>query len=220
MMVICLGEGCREQMAPFFDTVTLIRGKAAADGTFEDRRKRTRQKRGDLINKVSLILKDDVPLMQMLGEVLGHIFHHLKRIDRGAFVMVDPGGLDAKSVICKMNKSGKESRFNYSEEVVKSVLKAGKPVVYSKIYVEDRNSLVDTLKVLEIESVMCLPFIGTSGVIGAMYLDSLKRPDGFRRDDLLDLLDIAQRIAVTVEADRFAGDMLGGATNLTVDEKE
>jgi pSer/pThr/pTyr-binding forkhead associated (FHA) protein len=27
MTVICLGEGCREQMAPFFDTVTLIRGK-------------------------------------------------------------------------------------------------------------------------------------------------------------------------------------------------
>jgi hypothetical protein len=220
MTVICLGEGCREQMAPFFDTVTLIRGKAAADDTFKDRRKRTRQKRGDLINKVSLILKDDVPLMQMLGEVLEHIFHHLRRIDRGAFVLVDPGGIDAKSVMCKTNKSGEDSKFNYSEEVVKSVLKAGKPVVYTKSYVEDRNGLLDTLKVLKIESVMCLPFIGTSGVIGAMYLDSLKKPDGFRRDDLLDLLDIAQRIAVTVEADTFARDMVEVATNLTGDEKE
>jgi hypothetical protein len=219
MTVICLGESCREKMAPFFDTVALIRGKTAAGRTSEDRRKRTRQKRGDLINKVSLTLIDDVPLMQMLREVLGHIFHHLKRIDRGAFVLIDSGSLDAKSVVCKVNKSGEDSTFTYSEEVVKSVLKAGKPVVYSKSYVEDRNGLVDTLKVLKIESVMCIPLIGGTGVIGAVYLDSLKRPDGFRRDDLLDLLDIAQRIAVTVESDRLAADILEVARNLTLEDE-
>jgi hypothetical protein len=219
MTVICLGESCKEKMVPYLDTVTLIREKEAAGGTIEDRRKRTRQKRGDLINKVTLILKSDVPLMQMLREVLGHIFHHLKRIDRGAFVLVDPGSLDAKSVICKVNKSGEDSKFTYSEEVVESVIKAGKPVVYSKSYVEDRNGLEDTLKVLKIESVMCLPLIVRTGIIGAMYLDSLKRPDGFRRDDLLDLLDIAQRISVAVESYRLAADILDVARNLTLDDE-
>jgi hypothetical protein len=220
MTVICLGESCREKMAPYLDTVTLIRGKAAAGGALEERRRRTRQKRGDLINQVSCTVKADVPLKQILRDVLDHIFHHLKRIDRGAFVLADPDGFDAKSVVCKVNKSGGDGKFSYSEEVVKSVLKAGKPVVYSKSYVEDRNGVVDTLKVLKIESVMCFPLIGASGVIGALYLDSLKRPDGFRRDDLLDLLDIAQRIAVTVEADRFAADVLEVARNLTGDENE
>jgi len=219
MTVICLGEKCREKVAPFLDTVTMIRRKDGVAGVVEDRRKRTWLKRGDLINKISLILKDDLPLTQMLGNALEHIFHHLKRIDRGAFALVDTGRLDSTSVICRVNKRSEDSKTNYSEKVVKVVLKAGKPVVYSKSYVEDRNGLVDTLKVLKIESVMCLPLIGNSGVVGAMYLDSLKRPDGFRKDDLLDLLDIAQRIAVTVEADRFARDMVEALRNLDGDEE-
>ena len=96
----------------------------------------------------------------------------------------------------------------YSEKVVGVVLRSGKPVICSESLVEGRNDVVDTLKVLRIKSLMCLPIIGGSEVLGALYLDSLKRPDGFRKDDLLDLLDIAQRIAVTVESDRFAADLL------------
>ena len=46
-----------------------------------------------------------------------------------------------------------------------------------------------------------------------------KRPDGFRRDDLLDLLDIAQRISVTVESIRFAVDILEVAGSLSGDEE-
>ena len=56
--------------------------------------------------------------------------------------------------------------------------------------------------------------IGGSGVIGAMYLDSLKRPDGFRKEDLLDLLYIAQRIALAVESERFTADILDAMRNL------
>ena len=175
MTVICLGEGCKEQMVPYLDTVTLIREKDIPGGASGDRRKRTALKRADLVKRVSLTLKNDIPLMQMLEEVLGHIFHHLKRIDRGAFILVDPDKFDAKSVVCKAIKSGEKSKVNYSEKVVKSVFMAGKPLVYTKGYTEDRNGLVDTLKVLKIESVVCLPLTGHTGVIGALYLDSLEK---------------------------------------------
>jgi hypothetical protein len=37
-----------------------------------------------------------------------------------------------------------------------------------------------------------------------MYVDSLKRPDGFSDDDLLILLDIAQRVSLAVETDQVA----------------
>jgi hypothetical protein len=51
-----------------------------------------------------------------------------------------------------------------------------------------------------------------------MYLDALKTPDGFRKDDILDLFYIAQRIAVTLESDRFAADILDAVRNLTGDD--
>ena len=218
MTLICLGESCRGKMAPFLDTVALIRAKEPGNG-FEDRRKRTYLKRGDLINMVTRTLKDDLPLSQMLGEVLEHIFHHLKRIDRGAFVLVDPGSVKQKTAIYKLNKSGEEGKTVYSEKVVDLVLKKGTPVVYSKSFVEDRNSVVDTLKILKIKSVLCLPLKGGSGVLGAMYLDSVNRPDGFRKDDIFDLLNIAQRIALTVESDRFAADVVEAAKSLAGDDK-
>ena len=218
MTLICLGESCRGKMAPFLDTVALIKAKELGSG-FEDRRKRTYLKRGDLINMVTRTLKDDLPLSQMLGEVLEHIFHHLKRIDRGAFVLVDPGSVKQKTAIYKLNKSGEEGKTVYSEKVVDLVLKKGTPVVYSKSFVEDRNSVVDTLKILKIQSVLCLPLKGGSGVLGAMYLDSLNRPDGFRKDDIFDLLNIAQRIALTVESDRFATEVVEAAKSLAGDDK-
>jgi hypothetical protein len=218
MTVVGLGEKCKDKIAPYVETATLIRRIVLNGAAFEDRRRKTWQKRGDLHYKISNILREDFPLRQMLDEVLAHIFHHLKRLDRGAFILVESGRLEIKECVFRVSKPRAEGDSSYSEKVVKAVLKAGKPLVYSKSYVEDREGVVDTLEVLKIESVMCLPLIG-SGVVGAMYLDSLKRPDGFRKDDLLDLLDIAQRIAVTVESDRFAADILDAATNLSDDHK-
>jgi hypothetical protein len=50
-----------------------------------------------------------------------------------------------------------------------------------------------------------------------MYVDSLKRPDGFRKDDLLVLLDIGQRVALAVESDRLASDLEEAARSLIGD---
>jgi adenylate cyclase len=218
MTVVCLGESCRGKLAPYLDTIAVLKEKELG-GRFEDRRKRTRLKRTGLINKVSHSLKGDLPLTQMLGEVLDNIFQYLKRIDRGVFVLVDTSGVKEKRVIHRLNKTGEESKATYSEKVVGLVLEKGKPVVFSKSYVEDRSGVVDTLKILKIKSVICVPLRGGSGVLGAMYLDSLKRPDGFRKDDILDLMDIAQRIAVTVESNRFAAHIVELAKNLPVHDK-
>ena len=208
MTVICLGKGCREQIVPFLDTVSLIREKEEKDGVSEDRRARTDQKREDLLYRVSLTLKDSGTLKDILEKVLGHIFRYLKRIDRGAFVLADPETLQTVESICKVNdKSGKDVSASFSEEVVQTVLGGGKPLIFSKGYTEDRSDPVDTLEVQKVESVMCVPLINRSRIMGAMYIDSGKRPDGFRKEDLLILLDIGQRVALALETERLAADL-------------
>jgi pSer/pThr/pTyr-binding forkhead associated (FHA) protein len=214
MTVICFGEGCKEQIVPFLDTVSLIREKGKKQGVSEDRRSETDQKREELFFKVSLTLKDAGPFRVILEKVLGHIFHHLKRLDRGAFVLVDPETLKTMETISTVNKSSEDISASFSEEVIQSVLKEGKPLIFSKGYTEDKSGLVDTLKVKKIESVMCVPLINRSRIMGAMYVDSLKRPDGFRKDDLLILLDIGQRVALAVETDRLASDLAQVAKSL------
>ncbi len=219
MTVICFGKGCREQIVPFLDTVSLIREKQRKGEASEDKRERTEQKREDLLSKVSLTLKDSGAFKEILEKVLGHIFQHLKKIDRGAFVLVDPETLQTVEIICKVNRSSKDVSESFSEEVVQSVLKGGKPLIFSKGYTEDRSALVETLEVQKIESVMCIPLINGPRIMGAMYVDSVKMPDGFRKDDLLILLDIGQRVALAVETDRLASDLAVVARSLIGDEK-
>ena len=220
MTVICLGKGCREQIVPFLDTVSLIRKKEEKDGVSEDRRARTEQKREDLLYRVSLTLKDRGRLKDILEKVLGHLFRYLTRIDRGAFVLTDPETLQPVESICKVNdESGQGVRASFSEEVVQTVLGGGKPVIFSKGYTEDRSGPLETLEVQKVESVMCVPLINRSRIMGAMYVDSGKRPDGFRKEDLLILLDIGQRVALAVATEHLAADLAEVARSLTGSEE-
>ncbi len=206
MTVICLGEGCREQMASFLDTVSLIRDTGKESEFVGDRRRRIGQKRLGLLSNVSMALETTSSVNEALEKVLEHIFYFLKRIDRGAFVLVDPVTLKVEESICKTNKPGAVTTPPYCEKAIHKAVKTRKPVVYSTGYTANENGLVDTLKVLKIESVMCIPLISGSKIMGAMYIDSLQRPDGFRKDDLLLLLDISQRVALVIEGIRFASE--------------
>ena len=199
MAVIGLGEECKEQMTPFLDTVSLIRKNWKQDEKGGDRRARTREKRIDLLANVSMTLKTTSGIKKALTEVLGHILHFLKRIDRGAIVLVDPLTLSVSEAICRSNKPGDEVAPPYCEEAVQQALKTRKPVVYSKTYTANEEIIVDTLKILKIESVLAVPLISGSKSMGVLYLDSLERPDGFRMDDLLVVLEISQRIALAME---------------------
>ena len=219
MTVICFGKGCREQILPFLDTVNLIREKGKKEEVSEDRRAGSDQKREELLTGVSLALKDAGALKDILEKVLGHIFYHLKRIDRGAFVLVDSETLQTVQTTCKVNQASKEIIASFSGEVIHAVLDTGKPLIFSKGYIEEKSAFVDTLKVQKIESVICVPLINRARMMGAMYLDSLKRPDGFRKNDLLTLLDIGQRVALAVETDRLASDLEEVAKSLTGDEE-
>jgi GAF domain-containing protein len=109
--------------------------------------------------------------------------------------------------ICTVNKSSEDVSASFSQEVIQSVVETGKPLIFLKGYTQEESTLVNTLKVQKIESVMCVPLINGPLTLGAMYVDSLKRPDGFRKDDLLILLDIGQRVALAVETDRLALDL-------------
>ena len=67
--------------------------------------------------------------------------------------------------------------------------------------------------------VQLLEFTVLSLMLLPLSLDSLKRPDGFRKNDLLTLLDISQRVALAVETDRFASDLAEVARSLTGDKE-
>lgn len=67
---------------------------------------------------------------------------------------------------------------------------------------------------MKIESVLAIPLISGSKSVGVLYLDSLERPDGFRMDDLLLVLELSQRIALAIEEDGIASERFSIAEKL------
>jgi GAF domain-containing protein len=62
--------------------------------------------------------------------------------------------------------------------------------------------------------------VSRSQVLGAIYVDSLTRPYGFRREDLALLMNLSLRIAPAIDDARFASEILEVADALSSETQE
>jgi GAF domain-containing protein len=156
---------------------------------------------------VSELLTENLPINETLEKILDYIFDLLRRIDRAAFILVDPKTENVLDVISRTNKPGANTTTLYCPDVVRRVMEEREPLVISDVQTEEEHELLDTLEILKIESVICLPLITSSKIMGVLYVDSLERPFGFRREDLSLFVDLCQRTALAVEHERLAFEL-------------
>lgn len=107
MSVIGVGKGCLEYLVPFLDLIARIRDPGDQLGIWGDQRKGTDQKVLELLYRVSDLLKKDSPIRETVGEILRHLFDFLKRVDRGAFILLESGTGDIKEIIFKIQGGGR-----------------------------------------------------------------------------------------------------------------
>jgi len=207
MSVICLGKGCIDQIMPFLDSIEMTRQRSEENsGIFEVHRDKTNQRKLELLYKVSNTVSENLALNEKLEKTLSYIFQLLGRIDRGAFILVDPETGKIADVVSSSYKPDDESPTLYCTDVVRRVIEDKRPVVISNVRVVEGDELADTLRILRIESVMCLPLISSSQLMGAMYFDSLAKTYGFSAEDVALFVDVGQRIAATIENARLTWD--------------
>jgi hypothetical protein len=217
MSVICLGKGCKEQAISFQDTMELRKEIFKQSEALGDRRKESNAEKLDFLYKVSGLLTKGIPITEALEQILGHIFDLLKRIDRGAFILIDPDTREIKQTVSRSDISDNKKVQPYSKRVVDRVLKDKKPLVISNVQTEE-DELVDTLKVLKIECVMCAPIVFGSDIFGVVYLDSRQRPYGFRQTDVSIFMELGQQIAIFMEKERFASEISKIVNTLSFDD--
>jgi pSer/pThr/pTyr-binding forkhead associated (FHA) protein len=215
--LLCIGKGDLNKANTFMDTMELRREAVVKDSTLSEERAETDREKLQFLYEVSNILSRGLPTKKTLEKILGQIFDLLKRIERGAFILVDPHTRQITEVISKSDKpSGKRTR-GYSRRIANRVIETGNPIVISNVRTEENTELVDTLEVLKIECVLCVPMVLRSQIIGAIYVDSRRRPHGFREDDLYLFMDLGQRIALAIENEQFSSEISRIAEILTHD---
>ena len=214
MAVLCLGESCADEIMPFPELLGLAVESTEDETSAADRRRRPNQKRMEFVLKLADVFRENLPIRETQEKILRHVLRFLKRIDRASFVLIDPETRKTRLVTSRSKKSHGDPSVAYCREVITQVIKTRRPIVVSNVETEQQSKLVDTLKVLKILSVMCVPLIYRSQVLGAMYVDSLERPYGFRRDDLLLFMDLSQRVAIGLENIRMVSEISSIADSL------
>ena len=93
-----------------------------------------------------------------------------------------------------MEKIGTFKNSNLSK-----VLENIEPVMISDVRKEPDNDFSDTLKLMKIGSVMCVPLTCRSEVYGVLYVDTIDKTNGFRKEDLALLITLCSPLALVIE---------------------
>ena len=199
MSVICLDKESSEDVVSFLESIRLSRDISKEVGVSAKDRSMTAQKNMELIHKVSNLLMRSLNINEISEKILGYIFDLLKRIDRGAIILIDKETGEISEVITKFKSHINGSDMRYSPDVVDRVIEDGKAVMVLDSSADDEDDLSDTLKILKIGSVMCVPLIIRSKIRGVIYVDSIEKPYGFRKEDLSLFKALSSRAAIAIE---------------------
>ncbi len=177
----------------------------------------------ELLIRVSNILAQSLDIDEVLNEVVDQILTLLKRIDRGAILLLNPETRKLEVVVSKIRTGDgviPSSKINFSKSIVKRAFKEGKPITMSDTSHEDRGNLSESIEIMNIRSVMCMPLKYKSKVIGIVYVDSLGLPDGFRSDDLDLLRGLSNTAAIAIQNARLYETMKKELTERKQAEKQ
>ena len=197
MTVLCLGDGCAEEIQDFLGSIDVSSMEPEEmEGLAEDR-PLTAQKNMELMIRVSDLLTRSRDIRETLKEILNCVFELLVRIDRAAIILLDPEKEKIKEVIYRMREGVDDQRF--STEVLEHVMQLKEAFMISDADTPQGEDVPDTLKLLNIKSVMCVPLLNRAKLVGVLYVDSITKPYGFRGEDLHLLSAMSSPVAMAIE---------------------
>jgi adenylate cyclase len=218
IVTVSLSETDDGQMTSFNETVKLSRADIEKASHFAQRKEEAEEKRLQLLTEASDLLISGIPIREALEKILESITKELNRVDRAAILLTDPQTGKIEETVLGPLVLRHQKATPYSAKVVERVIAVKRPVMISNAKTEE-GDIADTLKVLRVQCVLCSPMIFASRLAGVIYLDSVRRPYGFREDDLALLMELGQQIALAVEKARFVSDMSKVAELLVPDEE-
>jgi two-component system, NtrC family, sensor kinase len=195
----CLGKAYPDDVLAVLDSIDLFKELDQSDEGEPKDRPATAKKNMELIYKVSTVLMQSINTKEILEKILHHIMELLKRIDRGVIVLLNWETGEIGDVISILKTSDKDCMTAYSRTIVNRVVREAKPVTMLDTLHEAEINLSESIRVNKIRSVMCVPLISRARVMGVIYVDSVQKPHGFRKEDLDLLTALSSPAAVAIE---------------------
>jgi pSer/pThr/pTyr-binding forkhead associated (FHA) protein len=148
--------------------------------------------------RISELMRAASTEKEICFETLNSLLDHLPRIDRAAILIVGYGESEQNDLLLKSRIHEGDDHLALSRKVVEDVIKEGRAIRMSNTFYEAPADLSESLT-LQIRCVICVPLLRNGRTLGALYIDSLRMPHGFRKEDLLLLKGLSGPIALLVE---------------------
>jgi hypothetical protein len=136
---------------------------------------------------------------EICEKIMETLFSYFKRIDSGVILLIDHESGQLKKTIARSRKKEKGIEFNYSRTIVNRVIRDCKAVIMADTSEEDDRDLSESIEMMQIKSVMCVPLISTSQIQGVVYVHAVNVPQGFRKEDLFLLTGLSSPAALAIE---------------------
>ena len=182
--------------------------KEEAKGNSKDTLQRNRRSQSpknlELVFKVTELLRQSLKTDEISRKVLEYLLDALPRVDRAAIMLCDNINGEIRRVFFRSKQLPEEIHFMYNQIIVDRVIKGGKPVRMANTGLKAGDSSITSIGTIQIGSVICVPLISDSKTFGAIYVDSIRGPNAFRKDDLLLLESLSGPVAVVIEKKMLA----------------
>jgi len=199
-ILVSLGKKCSSDRLPDRYSISIQPpgDDSVQPSTFIDRRAKQKRELG-LIYEVSVGLLGSLDLDELCEKALDSITGLLKRIDSSLIFLVDPDSGKLKKVASRLRHGNGAEAPRYSRSLVRRVVKGGKAVMMLDTALENKADLSDSMEEIGVKSVICVPLVGKMRTRGAIYLQSVAVPHGFRKSDLFFLTSLSTPIALAIE---------------------
>jgi GAF domain-containing protein len=164
----------------------------------KDRRITDREKL-ETIYEVSTLLMQSLDIDEIGEKILDSVFSCIKSIDNAALLLAEPDTGELRQVTARSREHGKEFEMIYSRTISNRVVLEGKAIMMSDTSLAEETDLSESMILMRIKSVMCVPLISKTDVHGVIYVHSTSVPHGFSKSDLQLLSALSSPAALAIE---------------------
>ncbi len=168
-------------------------------GKPERERRKNLSRNLELMYSLSRLIRSELNLQELLQSALASILEALPRVDRAILILLEKDREEIREIIARSRKDTQDTSKKYSHSVVTRVIRERKALRMSNTGFEAPADLSASVSTLEIGSLICVPLVSNEKTRGVLYVDSLKGPYGFRKDDLLMLNALSGALALSIE---------------------
>jgi len=161
------------------------------------------QDRLDMLYNLSQAFNSSLDLDEVLNRVIDEVIVATKA-ERGFVMMYDALGELVFRVARGMDQSiiG-DPVFQVSLGVVEGVARDGQPILTGDAQIDPRFSARQSVKLLGLRSILCVPLKVKEQILGTVYVDNRVQAGIFTQDDLELLNSIASSAAIAIENARL-----------------